>query len=91
MANVRVNLGKAVQLTSPGYPYHTGHHVFVGGGETHDWVVFTAVTGTDKGFQGVFHDVVVNGEYYGLRTRPLVNMAGYMNTEGVTYTGRFVC
>ncbi|XP_021373389.1 SCO-spondin-like [Mizuhopecten yessoensis] len=90
MSSIRINLGKAVQLTSPGLPYYTGSHVFVGGGESQDWVIFTAITGTDRGFSGTFHEVTINGQHYTLRTQPLENSRGFMNTEGVSSTEKIM-
>ncbi|XP_069122802.1 uncharacterized protein [Argopecten irradians] len=86
MSTVRINLGKATQITSPGLPYHTGSTLYVGGGERHDWTIFSTITGTDRGFTGSFHDITVNGHSYRLMDSPLVDNKGFMNTEGVGST-----
>ncbi|XP_046576192.1 uncharacterized protein LOC124284175 [Haliotis rubra] len=81
-SELRMDKGKAMQLSCVGRKYRPQKEVFIGGAPPSMWTIITNWTGVTKGHDGNVDKVVVNDEKFSFRLGALFDTTGTINSMG---------
>lgn len=87
-AKIRLNNGPAIELNSIGAHYSTGRTLFIGGGEIEDKYQLDKRAKTHDGFVGYIYRLKINGQRVDMKGAAIMNVKGFLNSMGMTYTGK---
>ncbi|XP_076458068.1 uncharacterized protein LOC143291836 [Babylonia areolata] len=87
-SEMRVDQGKALQLTCKGLPFRPRKMIFVGGRSAIMWEEVRRSANYTKGFFGVLGTLVVNGRTLAFRHAVLLSRDGRINMDGYSRATR---
>ena len=88
-AELRVDQGKALQLTCKGLPFKPRSILFVGGRSAQVWGEVQRDTNYTDGFYGVLGTIVVNGRTVSFRQAVLLGRDERINPDGYSRASQY--